>query len=300
MPTPAVCAVETDTDRVLAPAYSGVLERLRVYAEGMRVCSLWQDVFGENVWRKARRGLFDVEVNFAGRVHAELFPIDLMAMDEMYYSYDDSVWELPIPVVGFRIPWEIAAGEELPGYMALVGDCIAYLRTPPGAGQAGGKDAEMEQWVDSEREAPYVQWLSGQGAEAALAYLAAMDPPLCGLADLCRLAMQPPDTGNPFLDFPPDHGWAAMEYVYDTWYWTSDDVHELADKFNQVRDAARRIDAFEAWFDDQDQDAANQRVLELLLQAGGQPPDGVALEEWNERRDLDAYHRSDDYEDDND
>jgi hypothetical protein len=274
-------------------AYSGVLERLRVMADGMRVCALYQEFFGENVWKKARRSLFDVEVAFAGRVNAELFPIDLMAMDEMYYGSDEPIWELPIPVVGYRIPWEIAAGEELPGYMALVGDCIASLRT-------GGEDAEMEQWGDTERDAPYVQWLSGQGTEAALAHLSNLAPPLNGLADLCRLAMQEPHTGNPFLDFPPDHGWAAMEYAYDTWYWTSDDVHELAEYFDRVRDVAGRIHAFEAWFYDEadhDQDTANERILELLLRAGGQPPDEAAFEQWVERRDLDAYHRSDEYAD---
>jgi len=292
MPETAVCAVETYAARVLAPAYSGVLEQLRTYAYGMRVCALYQEMFGENIWKRAQRSLFDVEINFAGRVGAELFPIDLMAMDEMYYSYDDSIWELPIPVTGFRIPWEIAAGEELPGYMALVGDCIACLRT-------GGKDAEMEMYVDSEREAPYVAWLSGEGMDAALAYLSGLEPPMNGLADLCRLAIQPGPTGNPFLDYPPNHGWAAVEYAYDTWYWTSDDVHELADRFNQVRDVAGRIRAFEAWYYDEadhDQDAANERILELLLQAGGQPPNEAAFEQWVERRDLDAYHRSDDYD----
>ncbi len=227
-------------------SYSILIDRMRLWAYSLNVCKLWRDVFGD----APPRGMCasDLECEFIGRVHYELFPINLQVLDSLLEDYDDESGPLdqPIPIDGYRIPWEACP----------VSDMIEYMQPVAAAIQNAREDAEAPEWLRPHVDRSVV--------DAALDDLAGRGAPWDGLADLVRLAIRPP-ANNPWLS-QPDVFW-QMEYVdCFPYYWEADQVRELARLYAEARPVIDRIEAYINWYCRQPDEAAYDLVMQMLWQ----------------------------------
>lgn len=227
--------------------YSQLLSILVSMLDATRTYGLWRDVFGDAP--PDVENPFDLECEFVWRVNEELFPIDLAYMDS-YLGCEEDPLNYPIPIVGYRIPWEEWDARDLPPYVRSICACLADHR--------GSDDNVVPEGLA-------IAWLL-PGAdllvENALQRLRCLGTPLDALADLVGSALR--STNNVFLD------WSGMDeedFDSDAFYWDTDNVRWLASQFAQARPAVERIQAFAVWFETLPADEANQRILDALREA---------------------------------
>jgi len=246
-------------DLIRPPSYAWLAENLTHLEIKAGLYDLWRAVLGEQQPAiLLSDSIYTLEAEFIKRVDARLFPIDLVMIEEIWWSDEVGPLDYPIPIPGFRIPWEMEPAEDLPPYQQAIAECLA-------ANRLGSGD-------------PAIPWLvedpaSVRGAEdaqpevgAALATLAALTVPLNALADLVRLAILGP-FDNPFLDHPPS-SWLE-DYALDVYYWTEENIRYLTERYQEVRDVGERIKAFRNWFSVQpDQKRAGDTITRLLQEAG--------------------------------
>jgi len=205
----------------------------------MRVHALFRDVFGES--RPFDTWLIDLENEFANMVNERLFPVEIEAMN-MYLEADEDPFNAPIPISGWRIPWDVCDTSELDNYQVPVAELLTEANEGPVWDPDEGVPMGGPAWLRMDAPDAVV--------EANLARIAALPGLLCGLADLVRLALGVGlQRGNPFLDLPGVM--VAYEYMdWDTpWYWDKDDIGKLAKLYEQARPIVERIEAFHEWFD---------------------------------------------------
>jgi hypothetical protein len=287
----AVCTVETNTGGDLGsrpPGYTRAASYLQGLLDSLSIYELWEVIFGQN--KTACADPFSLEVEFVQRVNAELFPVDLGAMDQIYYGYDGPILDLPIPVAGWRLPWETMVVRELPGYQQAAAACIIAASGeialyeddeppwPPDLSAEELLSIRLAGWEDT----PEIPWLSMDAppgaAGTALKRLTSSPLPAsnqdglqaaAGLADLVRNAITGP-TGNPFLDLSSDPLWDDdYDYCDIPYYWYPGDIRRLADLYSRARPIVERIEAFRRWFEGfQDAKEAQRIVLQRLEAAG--------------------------------
>jgi hypothetical protein len=229
--------------------YSQLLSILVSMLDATHVYGLWHDVFGDAP--PDVQDPLDLECEFVWRVNEELFPIDLNYMDS-YVAFEEDPLNYPISIVGYRIPWESWATEDLPPHVRLLAACLAGHRRVD----------------DDSLVGPAIPWLSlgmEHTVESALQRLSCLDAPFNALSDLVGSALR--STNNVFLD------WSGMmfdeeDFDMDAFYWDVSNVHWLASQFAQARPAVERIQSFAVWFETLPPDEANQRILDALREAG--------------------------------
>lgn len=241
------------------PSYSWLRVWLEDYELRARVVGLWGDLFGGVPEELRHYGAFDLEIEFVGRVHHDLFPVDLSFMDSIYNGGDNPL-DLGIMIEGRGIPWEMLPMDQLHEVQAL---------TLAVAWQSGRMDTVdvfdddvAAYWLGLDREPP--AW-EVSGLDEFRRQLMALPEPLDGLADV--LAALCKTTGNAFLD-TVDAFW-QVEYDDFSFYrycWCPTCIKHLADEYGRVRDAFARLDALAEWWD-QGELPARERVLAALADA---------------------------------
>lgn len=237
--------------------YSQLLSTLVSMLDATRTYGLWRAVFGDAPPDVGSP--FDLECEFVWRVNEELFPIDLAYMDS-YLGCEEDPLNYPIPIIGYRIPWEEWDPRDLPGYVRSIAACLADHR--------GGDD-------DVVPEGGAIAWLrlnppeglpgADHLVESALQRLKCLGAPLDALADLVSSALR--SMNNVFLDWSGsmyDEG----DFDLDAFYWDADNVRWLANQFAQARPAVERIQVFAKWFETLPAEEANLRILDALYEAG--------------------------------
>lgn len=262
------------------PRYSIVRSRLDELLAGLGIYHLWRDVFGEDV--SGNDNLWSLRRRFVDRVQSEFFPLDNWTMNQLLLS-DEHALENPIPLRGWRVPWEAAHTEELSAYQQVVASCITAARLglgdefgwmDMGCREINPDDPEWSPWsiLDARPatpDVPDVPWMyedTPRGyIEGALRRLAAFPYPVSGLADLIRVSLDLNDA-NPFLDLPS--GLWAAEYDTCGWGWDAASVRTLAIHYDEARPTIGRIEAFRRWFyyafeHERDAHGAVLRMLEV-------------------------------------
>lgn len=228
--------------------------------------------------------------SFAGAVDRYLFPLDLSAMDDMVNSGEEDVFGCPIYLGACGVPWELAgfegSGCAVHPVLAAIGhQLVAGLEDPDNDGWQEEEDEgglplvqrvdlwgdlegmpearqdmaaiadDARQWwpANANREQP--RWGLPPGKEGIIRLQEALrlqPPPLDALADAIDCILK--DTGSIFLD--QISGFWAMEYEVEygadlhSWYWTPEDVRQLAGLYEQVRPTVERLDAYADWYTD--------------------------------------------------
>lgn len=256
-------AVAAGADGVLTarPGYVGILAWLCTAYESRQVYVLWREVFGEEPLACWERSEWDVMMEFLQRVDRELFPVDLQMMNEFYYSLDEEPMNVPVPVSGLRMPWEVLGVEDLPAWQGVAGRLMQENFVSAMADDMGMMPEPAEDLLE-------ITW-PGEGEEVveeALGRLRAEGEPWDGLAELLRLSLEPM-TGNPFLDWPDEAQWIC-EYAYNEFYWTAEDIRYLAEQWAAVKEVGARIANFREWYHVQpDYEAADEMIVARLRAA---------------------------------
>jgi hypothetical protein len=197
------------------------------WLRSMHVVRLFRDVFGER--REFDGWIVDLENDFANRVYLELFPMDIEAMN-VYMEIDEDPFNGPIPISGWRIPYDYCDVSDLDACQQTVAELLVAARL----------EGEGPDWLRD--DAPDVE------VERNLARIAALPGPIAGLADLIRLAISRRAFGNPFLDYPFRVNEFDFDWEQSPYYWTPEDIGQLAALYREARPVVERIQAFEAWF----------------------------------------------------
>ncbi|MBU0495504.1 MAG: hypothetical protein KKB13_26960 [Chloroflexi bacterium] len=220
---------------------------------------LWQVVFG---MPPPHDSAVDPVAAFLEKVHHELFPIDLPG----------SEWGIrPFYIAGRGVPWEIVDLAQLaPCEQVMVAVvCAAGVPARDVKLAAPGRRLDRHSGVIRTWWArrlydvvPRLTW--PRHPETAMALLAALDPPLDGLAALYQGVVK--GTGNPFLDLPSE-GIRQADYAYDTeWDWWIVDpstILDLAQAYAAVRPALLRLEAYATWW--QSTGSAGYQVRSVLV-----------------------------------
>ena len=255
----------------LLPSYGWLSNWLAEARDRAFVSELWGDVFGEPM---PYDNVFDAEVAFAQRVDRELFPLDLLAMDDILGMAEYPVLSYPIQVYTYGVPWEMCFGDE-----------ISWRDVPMVAAvHAAGLVDESPVYQDIQRHYDFGSafenwigdWWARQGYETepvltwprdrlqAMARLRRLPPPLDGLAGVYAAVVK--ETGSVFFDWPNGYGFYRCEYSDDCFFlcWCSDCVDMLAKAFAAVREDVRRMMAYYDWFNGAGSDG--RRVIRALVE----------------------------------
>lgn len=283
----SVAALTRALGRFRLPSYTFCMYRLGNLASKVRVLYLWQEIFGDEP--PSIDSAFDLCVEFVGRVHHERFPVDLEEMDhlqEMLWSSDDEDWEdkpdsildLPIPLLGFGIPWEMAGltecRQDAVPLLAILDDQLEARAFDRGFDPGYFQEWVQDYWDARGRHEPPAWGIAetGQrGIRVLQQALRLLPAPLDALGDLVDCILR--DSGSPWLDRVS--GGYEIEYDEDGCIWDYDEtwnvttVRHYATLFAPVRPAFDRIDAYEKWFDETE--GAEAQILAELerLVAGG-------------------------------
>lgn len=254
MPPIAAGSVAPGAGRDLSrpPSYAWLAEALTGFDAKAGLYDLWRAVLGEQQPAiLLSDSIYALEAEFIKRVDARLFPLDLVMIEEVWWSDEVGPLDYPIPINGFRIPWEVEDAEDMAPYQQAIAECLAANRL--------GHQGPAIPWLGAGEPEP-------EEVEAALARLKALVVPLNALADLVRLAILGP-FDNPFLDCP--HSAWREDYALDVYYWGVEDIRYLTERYQEVRDVGERIKAFRHWFSVQpDQKQASDTITRLLQEAG--------------------------------
>lgn len=268
--------LEAALGRFRLPAYSTIHWLLGDVRNKANIIYLWDEVFGE----VPDESTFDLECMFAGRVNNDLFCVDLFAMDDIFNSGENPL-DYPILTQGFGVPWEVADFPELAECILPVLAIVANELPLPGYEREEGEwDSRpwdegfffgIEEWLAMHGRNSLPDWRLPTGLEGIKELqdaLRLLPFPADALADVVSAILK--DTGNRFLDYP-NYFW-RMEYGYDDeYYWTPDDIDQLAEEFEPVRDACERLIRYNQWYHAQERGHAAGHVLAILepLIAGG-------------------------------
>ncbi len=246
MPTNAVAPVAHTAARPVS--YTALIERLNEALSPLKAARLWATIFNEPPPAGTLAGLTD---RLFERVDRELFPLNWLWLEELVYGGDPLAETVPIS--GYRIPFEEAAIGDLEPYQQAAGAVMLlnYLQ-------------EQDEWFFEDiGYPPDVWWLapyaSAEAWQIGLDWLTAQGDPWPGLGQMIYISMQ--QLANPFLLLPgPDF---VGDYQYTFWYWTKDDVQQLADYWRQAQPVVEQIEAFKTWFEAAP-DQNHYAVMEML------------------------------------
>lgn len=236
------------------PRYGPVRASLHAGLEQLRVYDLWERIFGLDCTQDS--DWLDLQIGFIVRVRDELFPLGQIEeeADFVFYGFT-SLLEIPVPVMGWRLPYEAAHCIDLPAWQQAAVATLSW--------NCLQDDGD---WFQDRVAAPYdvwwlVPWATVEAWRIGLSWLAHQAPHWAGLANLIWISLR--DYANPFLGLPGDL-WAA-EYAVDVWYWTVEDITWLAKQWQQARPVVERIERFARWFNAQpDQLEAHLQVIDIL------------------------------------
>lgn len=240
-------------DRFRLPSYAWLSDWLAEARDRAYVGSLWEGILGE----KMPDGyVLDAEVAFAARVNAELFPLDMLAMDDIVNSGSEGCtlgW--PIQLETFGVPWEMASPVE------IVDAAVPVVAAVHAAGLFDESVVYHNMSVSCDINQKFEDWLRewwvGHGYETepvltwprerdrAMELLRGLPPPLDGLAGVYAGVVK--GAGNVFFDWPG--GYYQAEYTnFDYFCWCEGCVEDLAGQFAVVRDDVLRMLAYQRWF----------------------------------------------------
>lgn len=244
------------------PAYSAILRSLLGCLDRVRVYRLYQEIFNED--HTDCLDQLTVEVDFLQRVHNELFDFDLMAMLQLTWQDEVALSAYGIPLTGYRIPWETGYFEDFSPSWQFLALCI-YLHQ----NDDWGNGADVNYYGDV--EIPHLDWLVAvadgepdetleQQLRPQLERLIRLPAPFDALAHLIAGALNV--SSNLFLMLVPDE--FRQEYEQLEFYWIPQHIQWLAAEYREALPAIVGIRAFEAWFEAQDEDWANQAIVAAL------------------------------------
>jgi len=221
---------------------------------------LYGQIFPES--RKPTGGPYDVEVQLLGRIHNELFPVDLEAYDEVVWGGETFALWLPIWPESYGIPWEVCPVHHVEDHYA-----------PIGAAAISGLQPEYEhmQAYADERYNDALGWLARKGftqykvvtdQSRIFEQLNALPVPFNGMAVAYQCFTRA--SGNSFIDNVP----AMWDGEYEDWEtrngWTAWAVEMYALDYRAAKPKLAQLQAYIDWFKGKDAVQATMKVLELI------------------------------------
>lgn len=259
---------------------SALIERWTSNRDSLELVILYYKLFGEypDGYDPRRWNMWDVSFDLAGRVHQELFPLDLHAMDDYANCGENPVLNSPIMIEGLGVPWEICpigdfsdAARPLVAVYALSGNDHKLI---PYDYPAEDLLEAIADWWDQlpfhqlEPGGPEFAWPQDpDGVRAMLTRLECLDPPLDGLAPMLRCVIK--ESGNLFLDTPDTYAFEYLDFFWE-WFWCEEDIRRLAELWDQVKEQVEKMEAYIDWIK---RDPTNSRVLQTtntLIRLGNQ------------------------------
>lgn len=207
----------------------------------------------------------DMECAVIGRIDAELFPLDVEAIDEMLYNAaDEDVHPLMLPIwpLTYGQPWEACGCRGLDAAITPLA-AAAWPGLPTdewmqGEATAGYEDAELYllqrglRWHDQEY---LCDWSLIQGD------LEALTPPLDGLAVAYKCLLRNAD--NPFFDQVPPFWWGEYgDDLGDGQPYSLAGINHYQRYWAEAGPEIAKLNTYREWY--AQNPAARPGVLELL------------------------------------
>jgi hypothetical protein len=237
--------------RYRLPRYSVIRGLLCDLRDQVKILGLWQEVFGGVPEEMRNYGSFDLECEFAGRVHHELFPVDLEYMDSVVSGGEDP-FDYTIQPECFGIAWEMCDLSEIPepsipilAVLALSGimeECDADVEDPDEL------TLELNDfWLEHAGEEFVWNMPTGwAGLTQLREALWCLNPPLNGLAVVVDALAK--DGQNIFLSGVPTF-WQGEYGDYLDWYcWCPGCIQDLSELYREVRPRIEAMMAYYEWY----------------------------------------------------
>lgn len=253
-------AVKRLLNRFRLPRYDVLASYLEDYGHRVRPWNLWKAVFDEEL--PTVRDAFTMECEFVGRVHREMFPLDLDYMDSLYGSGEDPL-NFGIPIQGYGLPWEIVSfGDLAPGAKPVLATLGLFYQFDLADSVEEGFYNRLDVWWDDVgRRAPACRLDAGVGGlERFREALQCLGEPFDGLDVVVMVLLK--ETGNMFLDAVSTFWQEEYDEYFDMYCWCPECIGVLAEQFSLVRPEVKRLERYYDWW--QETPDAQDQVLDVL------------------------------------